>query len=255
MTGRIPKRLQQEPLIEAIWQVQFEPAPDQALGDVLPGVLFSALRPQHADLKIHRLPVAEIPAQVAALDPNLRFAVKYRIEAPSWPYLFQVGDRVITLNCRRPYVGWDAFKTQTLELIAILESSGLIPAPRRHSLRYIDLLALETPPALASLRLGLDIGEHHIDQHPLQMRVELPDAGCLHVLQIVTPAQVTLPDGAKHGTLIDLETLTDLSQPGWDEVRGGLDALHTASKALFFGQLLTGQAIERMGPEYAGSEP
>jgi uncharacterized protein (TIGR04255 family) len=250
MTNPIPKRLRLEPLIETIWQVQFEPGPNQPLGDILPGVLFTAFRAQRTDLQLNRLPVADIPAAVSALDPNLRHAAKYRIEAPGWPFLFHVGDRVITINCRRPYVGWDAFKPQIIELIEILEGSGLIPEPRQHSLRYIDLVTLDAAPTLANLRLALAIGEHQIDKHPLQLRVELPDQGCIHVLQVVTPAQVHLPDGDKHGTLIDLETIAVLSLNNWSAVRDGLGTLHDRTKALFFDQVLSPEAIARMEPEY-----
>ena len=250
MTNPIPKRLRQEPLIETIWQVQFESAPNRPLGDILPGVLFTALRTRQTDLQLNRLPLADVPAAVAALDPNLRHAAKYRIEAPGWPFLFHIGDRVITINCRRPYVGWGDFKPQIIELIKILEDSGLIPEPRQHSLRYIDLMTIDATPTLASLRLTLAIGEHRIDSHPLQLRVELPDQGCIHVLQVVTPAQVHLPDGDKHGTLIDLETIAVLSLNNWSAVRDGLGTLHDCTKALFFGQVLSQDAIDRMEPEY-----
>ena len=250
MTCRVPRRLKQEPLIEAVWQVQFESAPQQAVGDALPGILFGAFRGQQAGLQIHRLPVADIPAPVAAQDPNLRFAVKYRIEAQDWPFLVQVGDRVVTLNCRRPYVGWASFSEKALELVGILESSGLIPSPRRHSLRYIDLLTLDQMLGLAGLRVTLNVGTHQIARHPLQLRVELPDQHCTHVLQVAAAARVTLPGGEKEGTLIDLETRADLPTQGWEAVKAGLDPLHSASKTLFFCQILTEQAVQALEPEY-----
>ena len=102
--NRIPKRLKQEPLIEAIWQVQFEPMGDMQIGDLLPGMLYAALRNDHPQLQLHRLPAADIPPQVAQIDPNLRHVAKYRMEEAGLPFLFQVGDRTVTLNCRRPHV-------------------------------------------------------------------------------------------------------------------------------------------------------
>lgn len=250
MATRIPKRLRLEPLVEAVWQVHFEPSSNRPLGDILPGVLFTSLRNQIPNLQLNRLPVADIPPPVAALDPNLRHAPKYRIEAPEWPFLFQAGDRVITINCRQPYMGWGSFKAKICELVDVLEYSGLIPEPLQHSLRYIDLLTLESPPILSSLRMSLNIGENVITDRPLQLRVELPDQDCLHVLQIVTPAQVRVSEGEKLGSLIDLETIAILPQKNWPSVRDGLEILHTASKTMFFRQVLTSEAIERMKPEY-----
>ena len=61
----VPKRLKQEPLIEAIWQVQFD-SPD--VGDVLPGVLFTELRKRHSELQLKRLPAANIPALIAQIE-------------------------------------------------------------------------------------------------------------------------------------------------------------------------------------------
>ena len=146
----IPKRLKKEPLIEAIWQVQFETAAETPIGDLLPGILFAALRNEHPNLQLQRLPAADIPAQMAQIDPNLRHMAKYRMEEPISPFMYQTGDRIITLNCRRPYSGWATFKGKILSLVGIIENSRLVPAPLRHSLRYIDLLTLEPAPDLSS---------------------------------------------------------------------------------------------------------
>jgi uncharacterized protein (TIGR04255 family) len=250
MSTKIPKRLRQEPLIEAIWQVQFDPPGGQSIGEILPGVLFSTLRFEQAGLKLVRLPAAEIPPFVAQNDPNLRFAARFRIEAPDWPFLVQTGDRVVTVNCRAPYVGWEKFKERVISLINILDDTGLIANPQRHSLRYIDLMTLEPPPTVGSLQLALQIGDHAIEKHPLQLRVEVPDEQCTHVLQFVTPAQVRLPEGERAGTLIDLETVANTTGGNWSTIRESLEALHGASKAIFFEKVLTKEAIEKMEPEY-----
>jgi len=246
----IPKRLKKEPLIEAIWQVQFEPAADQPIGDILPGILFTELRKVHPNLQLQRLPSADIPAQMAQIDPNLRHMAKYRMEEPSSPFMFQVGDRIITLNCRRPYAGWAAFKGKILALVGIIEASRLVPAPLRHSLRYIDLLTLEPAPDLSSLQLSLKLGSFDILARPLQTRVELLDGTCTHVVQVATPAQVGFPEGMKEGSIVDLETFPTESPKDWDAIAMQIDHLHERSKALFFENILTKKAVEQMEPEY-----
>ncbi len=243
----IPKRLGKDPLIEALWQMQFD-SPNA--GDALPGLLYAKLRQQYPSLQLHRLPTAEIPAAVAQFDPNLRLAAKVRLEATDAPFLWQVGDRVVTLNCRKPYVGWRHFKTAILDLIQTIEGSGLLPRPSRHSLRYINLLTLDSPPDISVLQLTLQIGARAIVKLPLQMRVELPDAAYVHVIQIATPARVRLPEGIHEGNVVDIET-QNVDAPGsWDEVRYQLEGLHERSKQLFFAQLLTPQAIQALDPEY-----
>lgn len=243
----IPKRLKKEPLIEAIWQVQFD---SRGASEVLPGLLYAKLRNHYAGIQLHRLPTADIPAMVAQLDPNLRLAAKVRLEAPQAAFLWQVGDRVVTVNCRKPYAGWERFKTTILDLIQTIEESGLVPQPQRHSLRYIDLLTLDEAPDLSALQLDMQLGAHQVKKLPLQVRLELPDQACLHVVQIATPAHVQLPEGIQKGSVVDLETFF-LEQPAsWDEVRDQLGTLHDSSKQLFFEHLLTPQAIHALDPEY-----
>jgi len=246
----IPKRLNKEPLIEAIWQAQFEPKEGLPVGDLLPGILYSALKLDYPNLQLHRLPTADIPAPLVHLDPNLRFTAKYRMEEPDSPFLFQVGDRIVTMNCRKPYVGWAVFKERILKLLAMVEGSGLVPLPLRHSLRYIDLLTLDPAPDLKALQVQFQIGQWGLQNRPLQMRVELPDEGCEHVVQIATPAEANLPEGKLKGTVIDLETLPSAPPGSWQDVRNQIDEIHDRSKAVFYQQLLTTYAIALMEPEY-----
>ncbi|MGD9896828.1 MAG: TIGR04255 family protein [Candidatus Methylacidiphilaceae bacterium] len=249
----IPKRLQKEPLIEAVWQVLFEPEANKPLGEILPGLLYSAKSKESTDsnqVQLHRLPPAEIPRQVAMMDPNLRYAVKYRIESADSPFVMQVGERVVTLNCRRPYAGWQIFKEQISILAKTLEDSGLALNPQGHSLRYIDLVCLDSPPTLAPLKATLQIGDHAIMAQRLRLRVELPDNEHLHVLQVVCPGEVIQGEGTMRGLLIDLETVPTLKEKSWSSLLGGLDDLHDAVKNMFFEHVLSEEAIRRLNPEY-----
>ena len=245
--SRIPKRLKKEPLIEAIWQVQFE-SPEA--GDVLPGLLYAALRKDHPKLQLHRLPAADFPAIVMQMDPNLRLAAKVRLEEKAGAFLWQIGDRVATLNCRKPYAGWPAFREAIIALTKVIEESGLVAQPLRHSLRYIDLLTLDDAPDLSALQLDIKLGHRAFKALPLQMRLELPDEEVNHIIQIATPAQANLPDGQRTGSILDLETFAKAQPGNWVEMRNQLDTLHQKSKWLFFEHLLTAEAIEKLEPEY-----
>lgn len=246
----IPTRLNKEPLIEAIWQVQFEPQDGLSIGDLLPGILYSVLKTDYPHLQFHRLPAADIPAPMAQVDPSLRFSAKYRMEEPGSPFLFQVGDRIVTMNCRKPYAGWAAFKERILKLVDVIEGGGLVPTPLRHSLRYIDLLGLDPAPSLNALQVSFQIGEWSLANRPIQMRVEIPDGDCNHVVQIATPAEANLPEGIIQGSVIDLETSFSTPPKCWQDVRTQIDRIHDRSKSVFYQQLLTTEAIALMEPEY-----
>ncbi len=243
----IPCRLRNEPLIEAIWQVQFD---SPGAGDILPGVIYAALRRECPAIRFQRLPAADIPASAARLDQNLRLAAKFRLEVPDEPFLWQVGDIIVTLNCRRPYAGWQRLQTKIFELIEIIEGSGLVPQPLQHSLRYIDLLTLDQPPDLSAVQLVMRLGEVPLTKIPLQLRLELHYEGCLHIVQVATPAHVVLPGGGTQGSVIDIETFPSAAPATWDGVRSQLGGMHESSKRLFFKQVLTEQAIQQLQPEY-----
>ncbi len=243
----LPKRLKKEPIIEAIWQAQFDSG--QGIGEVLPGILFTELRKSHPALQLRRLPSADIPAAIAQIDPNLRFTPKMLMEEPGASFIWQVGDRVITLNCRRPYVGWARFKDAVEALSRIVEGSGLIAQLQRHSLRYIDLLTEELANDLSVLRVAMNVGDLAIRSR-VQMRVEIPDADYLHVVQIATGAQVNLSGAQLPGTIVDMETSPANPVGDWNAVRAQLDELHDRSKALFFRQILTEESVLKLDPEY-----
>lgn len=248
--NRLPKRLRLEPLIEVIWQVQFEPKPETSVGDLLPGLLYAGLKQNHREIQLHPLPITAVPAVIVQGDPALRHVAKYRLEEPDTPLLYQIGDRLLTVNCRKPYIGWAEFIGKVLALIDIVEASGLVPSPLRHSLRYINLLTLDPAPNLNALQIQLEVGQQRLSAQPMQLRTEIPDDGFTHIVQIVTPAEANLPNGLATGTILDLETFNNGQVDGWSDIRAQLDSLHQASKALFFQKLLTPEAINQLEPEY-----
>lgn len=251
----MPKKLKREPLLEVIWQIKFEPIPERPGGDILPGILYSKLvEKRHPNLQFHRLPMADLPFPLASSEPNLRFVVKYRMEEPDNPFLFQVGDRVITLNCRKPYSGWERFREEANFLIDIIEKSGLIPMPKTHSLRYINIFEqsiLEESVDLSFLNFSLDVGTwSNIKKFPLQMRLELPDNLFTHILQIAMPTTVSLPNNeTAEGVILDLETFITEVPSDWNKIEEELEQLHEQAKKLFFQKVLREEVIQKMEPE------
>jgi len=104
MNKKIPAELEREPLLEAIWEIRFSNTRASA-ADLLPGMLFKAFADKFD--KVTRLPAADYPAQLFKQDPNLRYVPKIRLENDNMA--IQTGDCVVSLNCRRPYPGWNKF--------------------------------------------------------------------------------------------------------------------------------------------------
>jgi len=249
MSVTIPRRLRREPLIEVIWQAVFDDSVEVPVAEANLGLLYADLRKSSNKWRLRRLPGAQIPPAIAEQDPNLRYTVKYRIEAPDNPVLYQVGDRIVSVNCRRPYVGWDTFKQSILHVQRLLAENGQVPGPDHHALRYLDLIQRDDMVDLNGLRFNLTIGDQTIDKQPLHVRVELAYHGANHVLQIITPAQVQLKEGLQQGILVDLETRTSALKD-WSRIPEQVEHLHSASKSMFFEQILKPEVIERFEPEY-----
>lgn len=247
---RIPKRLKNAPLIEVVWQCLFD---DQSLalpvGEAMVGILYRELGGSRAGWQLHKLPTAFIPQPLPGDDPYLRYVAKYRIESPSDPILYQLGDRVVSVHCRRPYVGWSTFRGKITHVQRVFVQAGLIPGPTKHGLRYIDLIRAEDMPDLSGLRLHVQLGDHLLATEPLHLRVTLSYGGYQHTLQILAPAEVELNQERLRGTLVDLETFASGSDD-WSTLADELDPLHTASIAMFFEQVLTQALVEKLEPEY-----
>jgi len=138
MNQKIPDRLIKEPLLEVIWEIRFSGA-ISPVSDLLPGMIFNSF-PEKYD-RVTRLPVSDIPTPVAENDPNLRYAPKIRFERGNGA--IQIGDRVLSISCRRPYSGWKQFSHDIKRLSKIVQETGLVKCLERFSLKYIDLIELE----------------------------------------------------------------------------------------------------------------
>lgn len=247
MEERIPIRLKKEPLLEAVWEVRFT-SHRPSVADLLPGLIYQALQNKYPE--IIRLPAADIPAPIAEQDPKLRYVPKIRLARGN--QAVQIGEHVVSLSCQRPYTGWNTFSADIRELIEVVRRTELIERLERFSLKYIDLIQLEQPPNLGCLNIALQLGGQEISTAPVQLRTEIKESGILHIIQIVSPAEVAIPGEPRRysGVLLDIDSINTFPEDGaWEEVDKQLDAVHWASKKTFF-NLLTPETIDRLVPEY-----
>jgi len=210
--------------------------------------MFPALKEKY--LNIVRLPAADIPAPVVEHDPMLRYAPKIRFEGGN--QAVQIGEHVVSLSCRRPYSGWKLFSKDIRAVIEIIRHTGLIDRLERFSLKYIDLIGLDQPPSLSCLNLQIKMGAHEIGVRPVQLRTEIKEGDIIHIVQIVSPAEVTIPGepGRFSGVLLDIDSIRPLKEnESWPDVKNHLDDVHLSSKKMFL-DLLTPEAIDKLEPEY-----
>jgi uncharacterized protein (TIGR04255 family) len=167
------------------------------------------------------------------------------------PFSVQIGERVVSLNCRRPYAGWPEFSRRIAALATALEETGLLTKPERFSLKYIDLIELEEPPSLSYLNVATEVGGHDLGKRPVHIRTEIEEDGLVHVLQIASPAEVRLGRGEAHkGVLVDIDSIQKADpEDFWTTLSERVDKAHALSKELFF-SLLSDNALKQLQPEY-----
>jgi len=246
MDNKIPVRLKKEPLLEAIWEVRFSGA-KSSVADLLPGMLFKALSDKYKN--IVRLPAASIPGPILEQDPGLRYAPKIKLENGNQAVL--IGEHVVSLSCRRPYSGWARFAQDIDALAKAVQGTNLINTIERFSLKYIDLIELDPSIGLNCLNLDLKLGNHEINTKPVQIRTEIKEDNLIHIVQIISPADVQLPGSGKlTGVLVDIDTIMALSGGNtWVTLKNQLDGVHLACKKMFF-SLMKRETIERLEPVY-----
>lgn len=249
MTSKDPIRLKKEPLIEAIWEIRFSLV-EASAADVLPGMLFQAVGDKYPS--IVRLPTAEIPARVAEQDPSLRYAPRIRFDGGN--QAVQIGDCVVALSCRRPYVGWVRFSQSIVELAEAVRKTGLIERIDRFSLKYINLIELEPPANLGHLAIELKLADRPLITEPVRLHTVIEENDIMHIVQIVSPAEVILPgDGERRlkGALVDIDSVRVLKEgESWNELLAELDSVHRSCKRMFFA-MLKQETLDRLQPEYA----
>jgi len=247
MDNKIPVRLKKEPLLEAVWEIRFSGA-KSPVADLLPGMLFKSFPGKYGTAV--KLPIADIPAPVVEHDPNLRYAPKIRLEEEN--QAIQIGDRVVSLSCRRPYSGWKQFSTDIHDLAKVVQETGLIGKLERFSLKYIDLIELDRPLGLSCLNLDLKLGEHEISKRPVRLRTEIKENNLVHIIQIISPAEVGLPgvDGRLKGVLVDIDSIKRMTDDeSWDALYRRLDDVHASCKKMFF-SILKPETVNSLEPEY-----
>ena len=245
---RLPKVLEREPLVDAIFEVRLNGT--SPLGDILPGALFGGITPKPI---VERLPAAEFPYPIRANDPNLQFAPVSRLDLGQ--YHISVSDRSFFISCKLPYPKWPAFKEKIVEITRQIASFGIPGSVERYSIKYVNLIeAPSLDEQISKVNLSLKLGSlNNIDSN-VNLRLERNNGETLHIVSIVTGAQGVLADGRSlFGVVVDIDSIRNVRFESFnafaDIVENGVEELRQANKAQFF-DCLKEEAVQAMGPVY-----
>lgn len=248
MSEKLPTRLLNEPLVDAIFECRFESV--EPASNVLPGYLVGKLDGAGS---VERLPAMELPPAVRNADPNLLFAALIGMAWKNFRIL--IGDRSLVVSCVMPYPGWGAFRSAIHEVLSAVANLSSIQNVQRFSMKYTDLIPAATFQDQAEIvDLKLNIGRHSIEGEFFDIRTEFDREGFRHILRVVSGASANFSDGtSRQGLVIETDTLRLISKERFSTwasgVGGGLDAMHKANKSIFFG-CLSEVGLSRVEPEY-----
>ena len=134
----IPKKLGVCPIVEAIFEVRFEPS--VASNAVFP-ILYGAFRNDFPNIE-QIIPIAQMPMTVVENDQNLRFQPHYRMRHQEHNnILVQIGPRVLTVNMLQPYDGWVVLFEYIKRYFQLLKDTGIISGVIRVGFRVVNFFS------------------------------------------------------------------------------------------------------------------
>ncbi len=242
---RLPVRLDQSPVEEAVFEIRFAPS-RAGVADLLPGLVFSKLGTTYH--RSEAQPLASLPAEFRSMQPELRYQAQYRLSGETASIF--VGEAVAGIGLVSPYEGWQSFRPRILELLNTLRESNLLKVIERASLKYVNLFPTSGPDQLAKLRLSVLVAGSPAPEVGFKLRVELNDAKFIRIVEIAPNVRLQSPQRrAKAGLLVDIDCITVAVQDFWSHQETVLEGLHSEAKRVFF-ELVAPEALKELGPHY-----
>lgn len=245
MPIRTPRKLSQDPIVEAIFEVRFET--DTPPADLMAGVLYGSLRKLFP--KFERLPIADLPKQFLEFAPAFRYQPRVKLTGDQFALL--VGDRSCILSCPKPYAGWETYRQVIFSVLAEIKKADLAKSVERFSLKYANLLsAKDLGEQFSLLRFSARLGDHDLAGILTNIRTEIIVGTTINIVEIqpgVTTAGTTNAEQSPTGMMLSVDSIERNVEGFWDKYTQRLDDLHSVEKTTFFG-ILTDAAIDRFGP-------
>jgi uncharacterized protein (TIGR04255 family) len=239
-----PIRLSQDPIIEALAELQFQPI-EKAAGELIPGMMFPQIRKFFP--KIERLPFAEIPLAFQEMAPNLTYQASQRLTGENVALL--LGSHVATIARTRPYVGWGKFRELIFTVLDSLKSTEMVKQVERFSIKYVNILeAKDRESQYALLNLKASMAQYDLTKHLSTFRTEIVADGVINIVEITPEISAVAPDGKPiRGLLLSNDSIFKTDNKFWTDQQKIVDKVHDSVKAIFY-DLLTDEAVGAFKP-------
>jgi len=233
---RLPKKINPCPILDALIEIRFSTNIER---DAVFGLIYNAL---HIDFeKVDKLPIMQLPDQVRASDPSLKFKPHYRLSNEN--IVLQVGPEVITISSFPKYTGWSSFSSKIYDILEKVQRIGIIDSIVRIGIRYINFFEQNI---FDNINLKVTLSQNTIDYKNTVIRTEISQDDYKSTLQIANNAN----HNNKSGSVIDIDTfLDDNIDDFFQRKKEIIDKGHEKEKELFF-SLLKEEFLNTLNPEY-----
>lgn len=244
MATKLPKKLKQDSITEAVFEVRFQSDdPDE----LILGRLLSIKTWQ--DWEKIRLPIADFPAPVRAQDKRLKHEALYDIRNKEIGQLIKVGPNVISCHVIGQYPGWLEFSRLISKAVTALFSKGAPIRVSRLGLRYINALTRKKHFISSPYDLAVTItvrNEKPSDHINLNYSVKTK-FGMAVLVRVASRSLVsgTIPDDSTAYIDVDVGTTGKLKKHNRKSVMKWVTRAHTFEKEQYF-KLLPDEIIEKL---------
>jgi uncharacterized protein (TIGR04255 family) len=240
--GKMPVSIEKSPILEAIFEIRFEP---NIPGDAVFGLVYNAFKEEFT--KAAPLPILQFPEQLRSTDPNLKFMPHYRMDKEN--FIIQIGPNVFNLANTKPYCGWSNFSQKIEYCYGRLSKIGIMSNHISTAIRYINVFEESNIFEKMNMEIqlaGKVVGQEHIDFSTI---IPHDNDKAKSRLKITTFANIHLHDEKKDiiGSIIDIDTVFTMTDPS--EFKESIQYVHEEQKKLFFGSLKQ-DFIESLSPKY-----
>lgn len=239
MNNKIPIKLVQSPILEAVVEIRFvSNFPD---GSIF-GLLYKELKTEFQDYR--ELPYIQIPEHIRKQDKNLEFISLYSFENENYQVNF--GNKVISIVDKKEYTGWNNYKIQIKNIMDILEKVELISKVTRIGIRYVDFF--ENISIQDKIKLKIQNSPFDIEKTTIETNIkdDLFDIK-LHILE---NCQISMRNDVLIGSIIDTDVSKNYNEKKEiEQVLEEINLAHAKSKGIFFG-ILEDKYMKTLEPIY-----
>lgn len=234
MTEVIKKTLREDPIIEALFEIRF--SCKQGLpNNLLAGVLYNALKEKFP--KSETLDINNLPTEIRERDPSLRYEAYQRFSGDNGQV--NVGPRVFSVACTRPYMGWDAFKPLIVDCLKHLNSTGFVEKVERYSLRYINVFQASNDLSEQYSKINFHgaLGGIDLSKIKTQMQMEFLENDILQKVSISSNTNVKFSyrNETLSGLMLDIDCIShSVDDDFWEDASVKIDKIHNAVTDIFF---------------------